>query len=345
MTQTEGTPSKRRTALRWIFAAAFVFAVVASGLFAGLFNRAGLLYLVFGSVAAAFMGFTRQQIGAAFRHAAGRGGGPDELARSAYFWQAAARNAWILGALGSAVNFALVLGGESGGIPDVSHRMIQSFLVALYGLVLAVILLVPAMKITGLAEKAGVPAAAPSAGTGGPALPRFLSVERVASYISFAAVLVLTALPRIQGPAPDVPLPPAKVLLHWPAILVILGGGIALALFMGAGVGARAWTIGFATMGFIALFTGLIQSLFGFVHTSVQEISAAIAFIISASAFALLGLVTVASPLEDREVMGGRRAGAGPLSRMCWVLLPLLTFIFLVLAFIMVVTPMKVKVG
>lgn len=345
MTEIDTKFAKGRTASRWLFAAAFVFAVVASGLFAGLFNRAGLLYLVFGSVAAAFMGFTRQDIAAAFRHAAGSGGGPGELARSAYFWQAAARNAWILGALGSAVNFALVLGGESGGIADVSHRMIQSFVVTLYGLVLAVILLVPAMKVAALAERAGAPAAAPAARTGGPALSRFLSVERAASYVGFAAVLVLTALPRLRGAAPEVPLPPAKVLLHWPAILVVFGGGIALALFMGAGAGARAWTIGLATTGLIALFMGLIQGLFGFVHTSVQEISAAVAFIISSSAFALLGLVAIASPLEDREVMGGRREGAGPLSRMCWVLLPLLTFIFLVLTFIMVVTPMKVTKG
>ena len=345
MTEIETKSARGRAALRWIFAAAFVFAVVASGLFARLFNRAGLLYLVFGSVAAAFMGFTRREIGAAFRHAAGRGGGPGELARSAYLWQAAARNAWILGALGSAINFALVLGGESGGIADVSHRMIQSFVVTLYGIVLAVILLVLAMKVAALAEIAGAPAAAPAARTDGPTLSRFLSVERVASYVGFAAVLVLTALPRLRGAAPDVPLPPAKVLLHWPAILVVFGGAIALALFMGAGAGARAWTLGFATMGLIALFTGLIQSLFGFVHTNVQEIAAAIAFIVAASTFALLGLVTVASPLEDREVMSGRRAGAESISGMFWVLLPLLTFIFLVLAFIMVVTPMKVKGG
>lgn len=345
MTDAHGNSAKGRTALRWVFAAAFVFAVIASGLFTGLFNRAGLLYLVFGSVAAAFMGFTRQEIGAAIRHAAGRGGGGGELARSAYFWQAAARNAWVLGALGSALNFALVLGGESSGIPDISHRMIQSFVVTLYGLVLAVILLVPAMKVAGLAEKAGAPGAAATAGPLGPTGFRLLSVERVASYVGFAAVLALTALPRLQGASPDVPIPPAKVLLHGPAILVVLGGGIALALFMGAGAGAKAWTLGFATMGLVALLAGLIQALFGFVHTSVQEIASAIAFIIAASTFALLGLVTVASPLEDREVMEGHRQGAGPLSRMFWVLLPLVTFLFLVLAFIMVVTPMKVKAG
>ena len=65
------------------------------------------------------------------------------------------------------------------------------------------------------------------------------------------------------------------------------------------------------------------------------------AFIISASLFALLGLVVIAAPLEDREVMEGRRERPGPLSRMFWIVFPLLTFIFLLLTFIMVITPMK----
>jgi len=130
-------------------------------------------------------------------------------------------------------------------------------------------------------------------------------------------------------------------MLHWPAILVVLGGTIALALFMGAGAGARALTLGFAMTGLIGLLTGLIQALFGFVHTNIQEIAAAAAFLISASLFALLGLVVIAAPLEDREVMEGRRERPGGLSRMFWIVFPLLTFIFLLLTFIMVITPMK----
>jgi hypothetical protein len=330
------------TALRWLFAAAFVFAVIASGLFAGFFNRAGLLYIGLGSVAAAFMGFTGREIGAAFRHAAGRAGAAGELKRSAYFWEAAARNAWILGALGSAINFALAASGESGGIRDVSQRMIQSFVVMLYGLLLAVICLVPAMKLTGSSERADGAGPAPATAPTG---RRFLSVERVASYISFAAVLVLTAFPPVRGVPPQGPLSIVKVMLHWPAILFVFGGAIALALFMGPGAGARAWTIAFAVTGLVGLLTGLIQALFGFAHTDITEISAAIAFIITTSAFALLGLAVAAAPLEDQEVMSGRRGGAGPLSRMFWVLLPLLTFIFLLLTFIMVVTPMTKPAG
>ncbi len=76
-------------------------------------NKAGMLYLVFGSVAAALMGFTGREIATAFRLAAGRPGPDDDRRKSAYFWEAAARNAWMLGALGSALNFTIALGSDS----------------------------------------------------------------------------------------------------------------------------------------------------------------------------------------------------------------------------------------
>ena len=49
-------------------------------------NKAGLLYLVVGSVAAALMGFTGREIATAFRLAAGRAGDGDSRRRSAHFW-------------------------------------------------------------------------------------------------------------------------------------------------------------------------------------------------------------------------------------------------------------------
>jgi hypothetical protein len=49
--------------------------------------------------------------------------------------------------------------------------------------------------------------------------------------------------------------------------------------------------------------------------------------------------------LEDREIMGGGRKRPGSLSRMFWIVFPLLAFLFLFAAFIMVVTPMKQAVG
>lgn len=324
--------TKGRTLIRWLFAAAYVFAVAMSGSFSGLMNKAGLLYLLFGSVATALMGFTGREIATAFRQAAGAAGSGESVRTSAHFWEAAARNAWILGALGSALNFTITLGTPSEGIEGISNRMIHSFVVTLYGLVLAAVCLVPAMKLSGRAENTGRLENVAAKGR---------TADRIVGYALFAAVLVLTVIFMIGGHPQGGPLPIAKVLLHWPAILVVIGGSIALALFMGAGAGARAWTLGFAMTGLISLLTGLIQALFGFAHKNIAEIAAAGAFIISASSFALLGLVAVAAPLEDREVMEGRRDRPGPLSRLSWVLFPLVTFIFLLLTFIMVITPIK----
>ena len=347
MMKTEGKSSRGKVAMRWLFAALFIVAVIVSGAFAGLMNKAGLLYLVLGSVAAAFMGFTGREIGTAFRHAAGSAGTPESLGRSAHFWEAAARNVWILGALGSALNFTIALGTPSAGIEDTSLRMIQSFIVTLYGLVLAVFCLVPAMKLSGRAEEVRLRAEAQSApDAGGPAriAIRTLTPGRIAGYGLFAAVLVLTVFFLVGGQPQSGPMPIGKILLHGPAILIVCGGAIALAIFMGAGAGAKAWTLGFAMTGLIGLLTGLIQAVFGFAHKNIAEIAAALAFIISASSLSLLGLVAVAAPLEDREIMDGRREKPGPLSRLFWAVFPLLTFIFLILTFIMVVTPM-VKPG
>jgi hypothetical protein len=340
MTETNKTSARGPALLRWLFAAAFVVAVAASGLFSGLMNRAGLFYLAAGSVAAALMGFTGREIATAFRHAAGKCESKAARRRSAYFWEAAARNAWILGALGSAINFTVALGSDAGGIGGIAHRMIQSLVVMLYGLVLAVVCLVPAMKLSDgdgqdMRPSSDAPTGDRSAGSHEPS-----TSGRIIGYALFVVVLAATIVFFKGGQPRSGPLALGRLLLHWPAILVVLGGAIALTLFTGTGAVARGLTLGFAVTGTIALLMGLIQALFGFAHTNIAEVSAAVAFIITASSLSLLGLVAVAAPLEDREVVSGRKVKSSPVSRLLFVVFPLLTFIGLVLTFIMVVTPM-----
>ena len=332
MNENFQSKARGRAVVRWLVAAAFITAVVFSGFFHGMTNRAGLYFLLLGTAASVLTGFSRAEIGAAFRSAARRTGTPEDLIRASIFWEAAARNAWILGVLGSVLNFTVVLGGGSGGIADISRRMIQSFVVTLYGLVLAIVFLVPSMQLAGSAGK--TEPILPSK----PARGRSLLFERVTGYALFAVVLGLTVFSLIRSFPPGGPMPAAKVMLHGPAALVVFGGATALALFIGAGAGAL--TFGFGMMGLIALLLGLIQAMFGFVHADIKEIAAAIAFIISSSLYALLGLVLVAAPLDDRERMDGR-GRPGRLSRVLGVLFPLLAFLFLLLTWIMVITPMK----
>ncbi|MBP7706810.1 MAG: hypothetical protein KA243_06125 [Candidatus Aminicenantes bacterium] len=307
-------------------------------------NTVGLLFLIFGSAAVALMGFEFREVGSAFRLAAGRPGTAVERRRSVYFWEAAARNAWLLGALGSALNFTIALGSESGGIGGIAGRMIQALVIMLYGLVLAVVCLVPALK---LAEGDAAPRTAGEGPEAAPAVRRSGSAirGRIGGYLLFAATVAASIVVLTVGRPRGGPLPLGKILFHGPAILIVGGGAVVLALFMGRGVGARAWSLGFAMTGAIGLLMGLIQALFGFAHADVGEISSAIAFLITAVAFSLLGLAAVAAPLEDREVMAGRRDKAGPVSRALWVVFPLLAFIALVLTFIMVVTPMTKPAG
>jgi len=165
----------------------------------------------------------------------------------------------------------------------------------------------------------------------------------VIGYVLFAAVLGSTLYALTKGHPQTGILSVGKIMLHGPAILVIAGGTIAVALFLNAG--ARGLTLGFAMTGFISLLMGFIQALFGFMHRSINEIVSGIAFIISASSFSLLGMLVIAAPLEDREIQKGRRERPGALSQMFWIVFPLLAFIFLVLTFLMVITPMKQKAG
>jgi len=335
MTKNIQPGARSRAVLRWVVAAAFVIAVVFSGFLAGLMNKAGLFFLLAGGTASIFMSFSQEEIGAALRHAVGRPGPPEGLKRSAYVWSAFARNAWLLGVLGSVLNFTIVLGGGSQGIADASNRMIQSFLITLYGLVLAVVCLVPAMKLAGLAGKAAYAAGSK------PAKPRPILFERLTGYTAFVLVLGLTVLSLVKSSPQDGPLSAAQVMLHGPAALIVIGGAIALALFLGAGTGAKALTFGFGMTGLVALLLGIIQAMFGFVHADIKGIAAAVSFIISASLYALLGLALIAAPLEDRELMDGRRERPGRLSGMIWRVFPLLAFLFLILTFIMVIIPMK----
>jgi hypothetical protein len=339
MTESKRKSAKTCAVVRWIFAGVFIAALAVTGHFSGLMNEAGLLYIVLGTAAVTILGFTGPEIASSFGLALGRPGTEQDRFKAAYFWEAAARNAWILGALGSALNITVTLSSESAGISGVANRMIGSLVVVLYGLVLAVVCLIPVLK---LGDRKGPEPSSAQEGlkaSGGSRAERIPTARRIFGYVIFGAVLGLTVVFMIGGDPQNGPLPIVKVLLHAPAILVVVGGAIALALFTGA-AGGRAWTVGFSMTGLIALLAGLIQALFGFAHRNIAEVSSAVAFIITASAFSLLGLAAVAAPLEDREVMEGRRDKPGPFSRLFWIIVPLVSFICLVLTLILVVTPM-----
>jgi hypothetical protein len=129
-----------------------------------------------------------------------------------------------------------------------------------------------------------------------------------------------------------------------PGMFVVLGGAIALMLFVGGSRSGPALSTAFAGIGLIASLIGWIQLLFGITVSSPQGIAAvagAITFIVSSCLTALLGMALVTAPLEDRAIRTGRVAAPSAFSRVAWYVFPLLALIFMVLVFNEVILPLN----
>jgi len=128
-----------------------------------------------------------------------------------------------------------------------------------------------------------------------------------------------------------------------PGMLLVLGGAIALMLFMGGSNSGSTLSTAFAGIGLIAFLMGWIQVLFGMTDSSphgIAQVAGAIAFILSSSFTALLGIVLVSAPLEDRAIRTERVAAPSAFSRVSWYIFPLLALIFVILVFDIIVTPL-----
>ena len=81
--------------------------------------------------------------------------------------------------------------------------------------------------------------------------------------------------------------------------------------------------------------------MLGIAGRVIGTVSAGITFVIASSFMAMLGMMLVGAPLEDRLVKKGRMDKPSALSRAAVYGFPLLALIFLVVALVLVITPMK----
>ena len=325
---------------RILVVAALFTAVVFSGKFSGFMNARGLFFVLAGSVTLALASFSIPEIGAAFRHAAGVPGEPAAIRISMAFWEAAARNAWMSGVMGTILNFIVALCTMSGGIAEVATRMATSFLATVYGMVLAVICAVPAWKLGDIMRFQTTRNISQNALNPAPAAAKSLRFENVLGYLLFLVVVSWTAFKPVLGMA-YLKFSPFDWIIHWPSLLVVLGGTIALILFVGSAGAGRILTPAFAITGLIGSLMGFIQVLLGFASRKIYLVSAGITFVIASCFMALLGMILVGAPWEDRLVKTGRMDRPSALSRAAVYVFPLLALIFLVVALILVITPMK----
>jgi len=309
-----------------------------SGTPASYIDPYGFLFVLVGGVALLMISFPGAEIWRAFRHAAGGSGNDAEIRNSAYFWEAAGRGFWILGGLSSVlsmiIDFARMATQEVAALSAIIPMLIRSLLSTFYGSLLAVICFVPCWKLMEIlqsrlsapnAERSEIPLSTGRAGW------RF---GTVLGYVIFLSALVSTL--RIPN-----------LWLVWtgfkPSLLVILGGSLALILFMGASNTRLTASAAFAGIGFIGSLMGFIQMLYGMTESfpqGIAHVAGAVAFVLGSCFTALLGMALLGAPLEDRAIRTGRVGAPSAFSRVSWYVFPLLSLIFLVLVFINIILPL-----
>ncbi len=318
-----------------------IIAVIISGKFTDFMTGPGLAFIILGGIALALMSFTFKEIGSAFKHASGGTGTVEEQRKAGYFWETTVRNFWMMGVLGSVISFVIALGNSEGGIFGIATRMSASYLSAVYGMILALVCFIPALKISGGSNSRSKEERSNIYEKPEDNIVPHLKFETVIGYAFFIFVLGYAMFTPLWGKAFEGPLEPQDLFLYWPSLLVVLGGTIMIALFVGNDAAGRSFTIGFALTGFLATFMGFVQAMFGFSSRGIQDVAAAITFILSSCFIALLGMMLVGNPLADRSVKIDRVQRPHTLNRIAWFVFPFMTLILLFLTFVMVVTPIQ----
>jgi hypothetical protein len=311
----------------WILIVAIMaLGVTQSGNPANFVDPSGFLFVLVGGIALVMISFPGTEIWRALRDAVGTPGNEADIRGSALLWEAAGRGFWILGVLRSMLHlvmfFVSMKTQETSSIQWLIKELAQYLLATFYGILLAVICFIPCWKFMGKLPSGPL---APSAEQ------RSLSIRCpgwrpgvVAGYVLFFAVLVSCFL--------KVPLSAGDLIALKPALLLVLGGTIALMLFMRGANSGPTLSTAFAAMGFIGSLMGAIQMLFGMAEGTpgIIHVAGAFAFLVASCLTALLGMVLVGAPLDDHAIRTGRVPAPSVFSRVAWYVFPLLALIFLI---------------
>ena len=217
----------------------------------------GFIFILAGGVGLALISFPGAEILRAFRHALGSYGKDAEIRSSVHFWEAVGRGFWILGVLRSVLNLMIgfaALAMEQNGLQLIMNKMAQSLLSIFYGILLAVICFIPCWKLKDKIQgRTGTPNSERSEI---PTESFRLRFGAVIGYVLFLSVLMPTIF-TFSVPA----------YMWWPSyrpsLLIVLGGAIALMLFMGKTNSGPTVSTALAGMGFIGVLIGCIQMMFG----------------------------------------------------------------------------------
>ncbi len=287
--------------------------LAASAFFPASAPVGGLLFVVLGLAAVTLTAFGAHEWGRAAR-------------TSPVLWESTARNAWTIGVLAALLFFARALGDSSRGLAEVARSLALAFLPALYGLALAALCLVPALRLR-------------DSGAGSHSDESRGGADR---WLGAALFLALVAWTLMRSPLGDAwRFTPWAMLLHWPAVLVVAGGALLVAAIAGPALRGRIGVVALALSAALASLTGLVLVLFGFADQSIARVVSGLDFILTSCFVAHVGMLIVANPIEDRRMRGG--ADPFPGSRTAWLLFPVATLVFLVITLVLAMTPMQQK--
>lgn len=325
------------TIARAVFVLLLLAGIILSGRFTHFWDAAGFAFVFGGGIALVLMGFSPPEIGAALRFTVGRAPREGELLVLPYLWEALGRNFWVVGVLGTIANFVLTLGKTSEGIQQMFYLMTASFRPSLYGLFLAVVCAVPAMKAREELERREEASRLPAGAEG----RRPWTFGNAPGYVILAAILGGTIiLPAARGFLHEQRL--LGVFFDPSALLIVVGGAVILVLYLERKSIGVSLTSGLAVIGLLGSLMGLMQTLFAFTKKSITDVSSALSFVISSCFLALLGMILFGLPLADHEAGAFPRPKGLTFSRLAWYIFPLLALLFLVLTLIAVVTPIKI---
>ncbi|MGV8038587.1 MAG: hypothetical protein AB2L07_00385 [Thermoanaerobaculaceae bacterium] len=274
----------------------------------------------------------RKALRPAFLHALGRPAGPEEWQRSAAVWNAAARNAWVLTALAALTTLGRTLGGDRSSLAGFAASLLEIGIAVALGAGVAIVLSLPAMRLRRMAGPAYAEGEAQAPQPSDP-------VARAAGLVVLAALLAWPLALSSLG------LGPATWLLHWPAVLIVAGSTVAIALYLGGPGSGSTLTVSLGAAGTLGALAGLTQALHGFALPSVGSITSGIMLVLGASTSALLGLVLIGLPRLDWENALGATPGRSRLARIVAVAFPAMALLTIAAVAVMVMTPVTRKVG
>lgn len=307
----------------------FVLAMVyfaGSGVMAGdsgyMADGPSLVFMLAGIVGLALMGFSLPEIGAAFRHAFGSTDGENEetLKISAYFWESTARGLLVLGVLGTAIGYIIVIKNNS-SIANYNMGAAISFLTTLYGLVPAALCGVPALVL----RKKVNGNILPTRREQGKPLP--LRWETILGYALFIGTIAWSMSRQYD------------LFFHLPSLLVVVGLALALLALLGDAVAGHPVTLSFAFTGVIGVFIGIVKYLGGIAGVSIAAVVEGVTFSLLSCVFALLGMLLAGKPMEDRVFKAGINGKGTLLSRIAWYGFPILVLTLILFTQLMAMIP------